>query len=178
MGFYLRLENESLGPRCAEADLSDGCLHRARRQGEGTGDHSEGNCGLQLGEEPHDQCCQDQTRRREGKEVEADRAAEEDPHLHPDQPAETQGPQTQVSVSLTPFFFRSRKKISTTYAIVLFFSRPFHENFKFLKNCPYDFHEILHSHSTPKGAPACAKASKSYGWDVRNIAKKQPFFDF
>ena len=66
-----------------------------------------------------------------------------------------------------------------------FFSRPFHENFKFLKNCPYDFHEILHSHSTPKGAAACAKASKSYGWDVRNIAKispkmakKQPFFDF
>ena len=66
-----------------------------------------------------------------------------------------------------------------------FFSRPFHENFKFLKNCPYDFHEILHSHSTPKGAPACAKASKSYGWDVRNIAKispkmakKQTFFDF
>ena len=68
---------------------------------------------------------------------------------------------------------------------LFFFSRPFHENFKFLKNCPYDFHEILHSHSTPKGAPACAKASKSYGWDVRNIAKispkmakKQPFFDF
>ena len=66
-----------------------------------------------------------------------------------------------------------------------FFSRPFHENFKFLKNCPYDFHEILHSHSTPKGAPACAMASKSYGWDVRNIAKispkmvkKGPFFDF
>ena len=66
-----------------------------------------------------------------------------------------------------------------------FFSRPFHENFKFLKNCPYDFHEILHSHSTPKGAPACAKASKSYDWNVRNIAKispkmakKQPFFDF
>ena len=66
-----------------------------------------------------------------------------------------------------------------------FFSRPFHENFKFLKNCSYDFHEILHSHSTPKGAPACAKASKSYGWDVRNIAKispkmakKQPFFEF
>ena len=67
----------------------------------------------------------------------------------------------------------------------VFFSRPFHGNFKFLKNCPYDFHEILHSHSTPEGAPACAKASKSYGWDVRNIAKispkmakKQPFFDF
>ena len=66
-----------------------------------------------------------------------------------------------------------------------FFSRPFHENFKFLKNCPYDFHEILHSHSTPKGAPACAKASKSYGWHMRNIAKFSPkmakktsFFDF
>ena len=66
-----------------------------------------------------------------------------------------------------------------------FFSRPFHENFKFLKNCRKDFHEILHSHSTPKGAPACAKASKSYGLEVRNIAKispkmakKQPFFDF
>ena len=66
-----------------------------------------------------------------------------------------------------------------------FFSRPFHENFKFLKNCPYDFHEILHSHSTPKRATACAKASKPYGWDVRNIAKispkmakKQSLFDF
>ena len=62
------------------------------------------------------------------------------------------------------------------------FSRPFNENF--LKNCPYDIHEILHSPS-PKGAPACAKASKSYDWNVRNIAKisskmakKQPFFDF
>ena len=69
--------------------------------------------------------------------------------------------------------------------MLFFFSRPFHENFKFLKNCPYDFHEILHSHSTPKGAPACAKASKSYNWDVRTIAKispkmakKQRFFDF
>ena len=88
--------------------------------------------------------------------------------------------------SSTLLIFRSRKKCSTTYAIVLFFfSRPFHEKFKFLKNCPYGFHEILHSHFTPKGAPACAKASKSYGWDVRNIAKispkmakKQSFFDF
>ena len=66
-----------------------------------------------------------------------------------------------------------------------FFSRPFHENFKFLKNCPYDFYKIFHSHFTPKGAPACAMASKSYDWVVRNIAKispkmaeKQPFFDF
>ena len=90
-----------------------------------------------------------------------------------------------IGISTTTCVIRSRKKFSTTYAIVFFFSRPFHENFKFLKNCPYDFHEILHSHSTPKGAPACAKASKSYGWDVRNIAKispkmakKQPFFEF
>ena len=74
--------------------------------------------------------------------------------------------------------FRSWKKISTLYAIVsfflFFFLQPFHENFKFLKNCPYDFHKTLHSYSTPEGAPACAKASKLYGWDVRNIAKISP----
>ena len=71
--------------------------------------------------------------------------------------------------------YRAMIIVATTYAIVLFFfSRPFHENFKFLKNCPYDFHKILHSHSTPEGASACAKASKSYGWDVRNIAKISP----
>ena len=57
---------------------------------------------------------------------------------------------------------------------VVFFSRPSHENFKFLKNCPYDFHKILHSQSTPKGASACAKAIKSYDWKVRNIAKISP----
>ena len=85
--------------------------------------------------------------------------------------------------------FRLQKKIPKPTPLphmrLWFFSRPFHENFKFLKNCPYDFHKISHSHSTPKGAPACAKASKSYGLDVRNIAKispkmakKQPFFDF
>ena len=55
-----------------------------------------------------------------------------------------------------------------------FFLPTFHENFKFLKNCPYDFHKIFHSHSTPKRALACAKASKSYDWNVRNIAKKWP----
>ena len=49
-----------------------------------------------------------------------------------------------------------------------FFSQPFDQNFKFLKNCPYDFQKILHSHSTPKGAPMCAMASKTYGLDVRN----------
>ena len=80
------------------------------------------------------------------------------------------------------YFFRSRKKFSTTYAIMLFFFLPtFHKNFKFLKNCQYEFHEILHSHSTPKGAPACAMALKSYAWNVRKIlknGKKQPFCDF
>ena len=64
----------------------------------------------------------------------------------------------------------------------VFFLPTFHENFSktvhtiFIKFC---------SHSTPKGAPACAKASKSYDWNVRNIAKispkwpkKQPFSTF
>ena len=57
--------------------------------------------------------------------------------------------------------------------------------FDFLKNCPYDSNEIFYSYSTPYYSPICAMASKSYGWDVRNIAKispkmvkKQPFFDF
>ena len=43
--------------------------------------------------------------------------------------------------------------------------------FDFLKNCPYDSNEIFYSHSTPYSSPICAMASKSYGWDVRNIAK-------
>ena len=73
------------------------------------------------------------------------------------------------------FVFRSRKKFSTAYPIVsFFFSRPFHENFKFLKNCPYEFHKNSHSHSTPRGAPACAMASKSYDWNVRDITKISP----
>ena len=57
--------------------------------------------------------------------------------------------------------------------------------FDFLKNCPYDSNEIFYSHSTPYYGPLCAMASKSYGWDVGNIAKisskmakKQSFFDF
>ena len=81
--------------------------------------------------------------------------------------------------------FGSRKKFSTTYAIVLFFSPDLPWKFQISQNCAYDFHEILHSHSTPEGAPACAMASKSYDWNVRNIArispktaKKQRFFDF
>ena len=39
---------------------------------------------------------------------------------------------------------------------------------------PYDFRKILNSHFTPKGAPVCAKASKSYDWDVR----KPHFLEF
>ena len=57
--------------------------------------------------------------------------------------------------------------------------------FVFLKNCPYDSNEIFYSFSTPYQSPICAMASKSYGWDVRNIAKisskmakNQRFFDF
>ena len=48
---------------------------------------------------------------------------------------------------------------SCRFFCLVFFSRPFHEKFKFLKNCPNDYHKILHSHSTPKGAPVCPKAS-------------------
>ena len=53
-----------------------------------------------------------------------------------------------------------------------FFSRPFHENFKFLKNCPYNIHEILHSHFTPKGAPMWAKASISYDCNAKKTLPK------
>ena len=82
-------------------------------------------------------------------------------------------------------FLGVRKNFRLICNRVVFFLPTFHENFKFLKNCPYDFHKIFHSQSTPKGAPTCAKASKSYDWNVRNIAKispkmakKQSFFDF
>ena len=70
--------------------------------------------------------------------------------------------------------FRSRKILQffmQSCRFFVFFSRPFHENLKVLKNCPYDSHKISHSHSTPKGAPECSKASKLYDWNVRNIAK-------
>ena len=48
------------------------------------------------------------------------------------------------------------------------------KSFKFLKTCPYDFHNNLHSHSKPQGTPVCQKTSRSYGWDVKNIAKISP----
>ena len=78
------------------------------------------------------------------------------------------------------------KSFRLLYAIVSFFSsQPSMKISNFPNNGPYDFQKILHSHSTPKDSPACANAIKSYGWDVRNIAKinpemakKQPFFDF
>ena len=57
--------------------------------------------------------------------------------------------------------------------------------FEFLKSSPYDSNETFYSHSTPNYGFICAISSKSYGWDVRNIAeispkmaKKQSFFDF
>ena len=62
-----------------------------------------------------------------------------------------------------------------------FFSPDLSIKISHFSNCPYDFNEILHSYSTPKGAPACANASKSYGWDVRNISQNSlfsTFFDF
>ena len=81
--------------------------------------------------------------------------------------------------------FQESEKIFDYFSngVVFFvFSRPFNENFKLLKNCPYDFHKVLYSPFTFKGAPSCAKASKLHDWDVRNIAKispkmakKQPF---
>ena len=82
------------------------------------------------------------------------------------------------------FVFRSRKNIFDYLWNRAFFSRHFNENFKFLKNCFYDFHKISHSHSTPKGAPACAKTSKSYDWNLRNSqnypknGQKPAIFDF
>ena len=57
---------------------------------------------------------------------------------------------------------------------VFFFSHSFMKISNFPKNGPYFFPKLLHSHSTPKDAPACANAIKSYGWDVRNIAKINP----
>ena len=62
-----------------------------------------------------------------------------------------------------------------------FFSRPFHENFKFLKNCPYDLNKILQIIYTILEQYMC----NGIKMDVRNIAKispkmakKQSFFDF
>ena len=39
-------------------------------------------------------------------------------------------------------YFRGRKIFSTISAIVTFFSQPFHESFKFLKTCPYNFYKV------------------------------------
>ena len=46
--------------------------------------------------------------------------------------------------------------------------------FDFLTNCSYDSNEIFYSHSTPYYSPLCAISLKSYGWDVRNLAKMSP----
>ena len=93
--------------------------------------------------------------------------------------------------ALFHWFYVSRKKIfdylCNRVVFLFFFSRPFHENFKFSKPVHTIFIKFC-SHYTSKGAPACAKASKSYGWNVRNVAKispkmdkispKKPLFDF
>ena len=50
------------------------------------------------------------------------------------------------------------EKISTTYAIVPFSPALSMKKFKFLKTCPYGFQNVLHRHSTPKGAPVCRKS--------------------
>ena len=86
--------------------------------------------------------------------------------------------------------FWSRKQFSITYAIVTFFSRDLSmTNSNFSKTVHTIsikiFIVILHPMVL---APLCAMASKSYGWDVRNIAKINPkwpkpaifrvFFDF
>ena len=46
-----------------------------------------------------------------------------------------------------PKDFRSRKKIFDFLCFRPFFSRPFNENFKFLKNCPYDIYKFFFSYS-------------------------------
>ena len=95
--------------------------------------------------------------------------------------------QTNLETFERIVIIRSRKKFSTTYAIVLFFFSP--DLFMKISNFSKTVHTIFTKFCTvilhPRGAPACAKASKSYGLDVRNIAKispkmakKQPFFDF
>ena len=73
--------------------------------------------------------------------------------------------------------FRSRKIFSSTYAIVSFFLFFSPDHFMKIANFSKTVHTIFIkycSHSTPKGAPACSKASKSYDWNVRNIAKISP----
>ena len=42
---------------------------------------------------------------------------------------------------------------------------------KLLKNSLYYFYKILHSQSTPKGAPACAMTSKSYDCDLGSLKR-------
>ena len=83
------------------------------------------------------------------------------------------------------YFLGVGKKFRLLMQSYFFSPRPFKEKFKFPQNCPYDFYKTLHSHTTPKGAPACTMTSQSYNWDLRHIAKispkmakKQPFFDF
>ena len=74
--------------------------------------------------------------------------------------------------------FRSRKKIFGYLCNRVVFSPDLSMKISnFSKTVHTIFMKFLHNHSTPKGAPACAMASKSYDWDVRNIAKISPKMD-
>ena len=53
----------------------------------------------------------------------------------------------------------------------VFLSQFVNEKFKYSKNCPLDIHKMLHSHSIPEKAPACARASKLYDWVSGEIPK-------
>ena len=76
---------------------------------------------------------------------------------------------------LVHLIFRSRRKFSTTYAIVsFFFSRPFMKisnSSKTVRTISIKFCTvILH----PKGALRAQRHQKSYDWNVRNIANISP----
>ena len=64
------------------------------------------------------------------------------------------------------------KRFPLLFQSYLFISRPFNENFDFLKHFPYDSNDTFYSHPTPNHGPMSAKALKSYRWDLRNTAKK------
>ena len=56
--------------------------------------------------------------------------------------------------------FTIRATTYDSYAIVLFFSRLFHENFKLLKNCPYDFSRIFAQSFYTQRDPCVGKGIK------------------
>ena len=83
-------------------------------------------------------------------------------------------PLEKFSYSLPTDIFRSREKVSITYAILSFFLPTFQWKFQFTQKLSRRFSKNVHSHFTPRVTLACAMASKSYDWNVRNIAKVSP----